>query len=359
MWEKRNRTYVDIEEYNKLSECYFRCKSFNDSGNSYYMNCTSFRESKSFEHFIFDAKKNTGNCLRKNHKCGIYPYYHDYDIAEVLGIDEEDCGENYDVYLYNSSCTERFPYFVYESHECVENCPIMEILGRKCDMNNSVAATILFLNPFGLKNPYDFINSTISINDFISSSLIQYIANSYNLDSSTILNYMNNYIGNGKVYNLPESQIISGNNITIELTTLKLELEKLAKLLGQYNETDTDNDNNNNDKSSSSTNNKNNSSQTEPEKDTSILNISECQNLLKKKYNLPEEELIIIKGDVLHQLSEEYLGNTVDYQLFSTSLGAFLPLADCQNEGTTVLVNNHLHLVIFYHNFKVKLSCGW
>ena len=39
---------------------------------------------------------------------------------------------------------------------------------------------------------------------------------------------------------------------------------------------------------------------------------------------------MIIKGDTLKQLSEKYLGNQVDYQLLSSSLGTLLPLSDCK-----------------------------
>ena len=105
---------------------------------------------------------------------------------------------------------------------------------------------------------------------------------------------MDKYIGNGKVYNLPESQIIAGNNLTIELTILKLELEKLAKILFGESNNDTDSDNPNN-----------TTSKPQPGVNTSIIDISECEALLKKKYNLPEEEeLIIVKGDILQQLTE-------------------------------------------------------
>ena len=95
---------------------------------------------------------------------------------------------------------------------------------------------------------------------------------------------------------MPESQIIIGNNISIELTTFKLELEKLADLItgGGGGE--------------------------KPTSGPSILDLSSCEAILKKKYGIPEEEdLMIIKGDLLKQLSEEYLGTVVEYQIFSTS----------------------------------------
>ena len=330
---KKDKTYVDIEPYNKLSDCYFRCKSCDDWGNSYFMNCTSCRDGANYEHVKYRA--GYGNCYRKAHKCGIYPYYHDYDIAEAMGYDEDNCGENCDVCLYNFSCTERFPYFVYETHECVEYCPVTEVLGNKCNMNNTVAMIILLRNPFGLKNPYDFLNSTISIQQFISSSLFQYIAQSYNLDVSALSTDINNYIGNGKIYNLQESQVIVGNNITLELTTFKLELEKLIDKLGG---------------GTTST-----GVPVSQPTDTSIIDISECEAILKKKYGLSDEEdLMIIKGDLLKELTEDYLGNSVEYQIFSTSMGAFLPLTDCQEAGTTVSVTNPFNSMNLITQYQSK-----
>jgi len=322
--EKIDRTYVDIDEYNKLSYCYFRCKSCNNWGNAYLMNCTACRDGKHYDLIQYNGKKGLGNCYRKAHKCGIYPYYHDYELAK----NDDDCGEDCDVCLYNFTCTEKFPYFVYETHECVEYCPITEILGNKCYMNNSIAGIILLRNPFGLKNPYDFLNKTVTINEFISSSLFQYFASSYNLDMNTVENQINNYLGNGKIYNLPESQIIVGNNISIELTTFKLELEKLKKLIGG-GKTPT----------------------------TSVVDLSACEAILKKKYDLSDEEdLMIIKGDLLEQLSEEYLGNSIEYQIFSTSLGAFLPLNDCQEAGTTVSVSNPFSVSNLLTQYQSKID---
>ena len=336
---KINMTYVDIEDYNKLSECYFRCKSCDTWGNSFKMNCTSCRDGANYEHILYHA--GYGNCYRKTHKCGIYPYYHDYEIAEAMGYNEDDCGEKCDVCLYNFSCTEHFPYFRYETHECVEYCPLPEVLTNSCNMNNSVALIILLRNPFGLRNPYDFLNSTVTIQQFISSSLFQYIANSYNLDVNTLMGDINNYIGNGKIYNLQESQVIVGNNITLELTTFKLELEKLIKKITGKSE----------DEKTDSGDDTNGGKSDEP----SIVDLSECEALLKKKYGLSDEEdLMIIKGDLLKQLSDDYLGNSVDYQIFSTSLGAFLPLTDCQEAGTSVSVTNPFNSLNLLTQYQSK-----
>ena len=324
--EKIDRTYVDIEEYNKLSYCYFRCKACDYWGNSMVMNCSSCRDAKYYELFKVGEY---GNCYRKVHKCGIYPYYHDYDLAEVLGKDEDDCGEDCDVCMYNFTCPEFLPFFVYETHECVEYCPITDIIGNVCEMSKR-GGMILLENPFGLRSKYDNINSTVSINEIISSKIFQYIAKSYDVDVNTFSKSINNYLGNGKIFNLPESKIIVGNNITIELSSVKLELEKLNNLLSGVKPTNND---------------------------ASILDLSQCSAILKKKYGLSDaEDLMIIKGDILSQLTnqQQYLGNEVEYQIFSSSLGAFLPLQDCKEAGASAIIKSFLNTSNLLGDFQFK-----
>ena len=79
---------------------------------------------------------------------------------------------------------------------------------------------------------------------------------------------------------------------------------------------------------------------TKPDEPTSAIDIQECSEILKKKYGLSDEEdLMVIKGDLLKEYNE-FLGTSTEYQLFSTSLGAFLPLSDCEDAGTTVSITN-------------------
>jgi hypothetical protein len=329
---KIDRTYIDIDEYNKLSYCYLRCKSCETWGNKCFMNCTSCRDSKHYELIkVTNAvgKTEFGNCYRKVHKCGIYPYYHDYDLAIPLGKDEDDCGEDCDVCLYNFTCPEQFPFFVFETRECVEYCDITEILGEVCQINRR-GGEILLTNPFGTKNTYDLINSTVDINQIISSKLFKYFTSSYDIDINSISNNINNYLGNGQIYNLPESKIIVGNNISIELTSVRLELEKIAKLLSGGSSVKTD---------------------------TSILDLSSCQSILKSKYGLPSaEDLLLIKGDFLEKLSEQYFGSKLNYQLFSTSIGAFLPLKECQESQVPALVKSFLNSSNFMGGFQYKTA---
>ena len=332
--KKINKTYIDIEDYNKLSNCYFRCKECAGAGHACFMNCTYCLDSAHYDLFLLDSKNKYGNCYRKVHPCGVYPYYHDYDLAEKLGIDENNCGEKCDVCLYNFSCTPQFPYFNFETHECVEYCPLNKVLGSQCQLNNSAAIYSLLKDPFGTGDPYAFINRSVSIKEFISGDLWKYFSSSIEVDETIINNFINIYLGSGKIFNLPESQVIIGNNISIELTSNRLEQKKLVELM---------------------------EGKAEDQKNLSIIDISQCEAILKKKYGLEdEEELVIVKGDLLENLTDIYTGNKVEYQLFSVSLGCFLPLKDCEEgeEGGSpvVSVTNPFNTQNLISQFQSKID---
>ena len=329
--ERKRRTYIDIDYYNKLSDCYFRCKECAGAGHACFMNCTSCLDSAHYDLILLNSKNSYGNCYRKVHPCGIYPYYHDYDLAEKLEIDEDNCGEKCDVCLYNFSCTPQFPYFNFETHECVEYCPLTKVLGSQCQLNNSAAIYSLLNDPFGTGDPYAFINRSISIKEFISGDLWQYFKTSYVGDIEYVENIINNYLGTGKIFNLPESQVIIGNNISIELTSNRLELEKIIKIM---------------------------EGETEAQTDTSIIDISKCEAIIKKKYGLSdEEELVILKGDLIENLTDMYTGNKVEYQIFSMSMGCFFPLSDCEEgESSTVSVTNPFNTQNLITQFQSKID---
>ena len=339
---RAKRTFIDYIGWNKLSKCYTRCASCEHWGNSCRQNCTSCRDSSTYGLVEYKAPNpfHEGDCIRYSHKCKDLPYYHDYDLAEELGIDEDNCGQDCDVCLTNRTCTENFPYYVVETRECVEICGFDQILNQACLMQHPRAGFILLNNPFDLRNTFNPINQTTTINQIISTSIFQKFAELYNINVNEVSNNINNYLGNGQIYNLPKSEIIIGNNISIELTSVKLELEKLAqKIAGTY-------------------------VKEEEKPDTSIVDLSECQKILKKKYGISEEEdLMIIKGDTLKELGQFY-GTQTDYQLFSTSLGAFLPLDSCQEEGTTVEVVNpfkteNILLSLFQNKISSAITNGY
>ena len=361
---KINMTFVDIPHYNKLSKCYVRCKTCDKYGVPCEMNCLSCRDSKYYDLIRYD--KTHGQCYRKQHKCGIYPYYHNYEIA----IDEDDCGEDCDVCLYNFQCPKEFPFFKLETHECVEHCLITNVLEGGCSAATTNALYILLQNPFGLRYPYGFINETVYIHQIIGSNLFKYICGSY---KDCDINTITNYIGKGTVFNLPQSYIYIGNNISIELTSVKLELEKILKTLsGQelkqtvftlpiFNEeiggVESGNGVNDEKEEDDGEGKKSDGGNDEEGKldnekslglnkidegnvtiPTTMLNLSECEAELKKIYKLPEEEdLMIIKADMLAEYNlSNFLGVETNYQIFSYSLGAFLPLSACKGENKSI-----------------------
>ena len=331
---RAKRTYIDIPHYNKLGQCHRRCSSCDSWGNDCIFNCTACREPSLYDFKPYTWNTSLGNCERYSHKCKSLPYYHDYDLAEVKGIDEDNCGQECDVCLTNMTCTERFPFFVVATRECVESCPITDILGKTCLMNHTQAGFILLENPFQLEDLYRPINQTVNIQQLISSSIFETVVKQYNLNVTDVKKQINNVLGEGTIYNLPNSQIIIGNNISIELTSVSLELEKLANLL----------------KGSS----KSTSQQTITQ--TSILDISQCEKTLKKKYGLlDEEQLMIIKGDILKEL-QNYLGTQTEYQLFSTSLGAFLPLTECQEQNQNTTIYNPFNISFLSLDLQNRLG---
>ena len=332
--KKKTRTYVYIDDYNALEYCYLRCASCNDHGNGVIMNCTSCRDPSiykpSYELFNITLiskeneilkKFNSFNCYRKPPKCGILPFYHDYDRGDELGL--EDCGEECDICLYNMTCPEHLPFYVYSTRECIEYCGMDELFRNVCTINYGPNAGIILDNPLWLKDPYDLLNNSATLREIISSELFSVF------DLSSFKQDIYNYIGNGKVYNLENSQIIVGNNISIEISSVDLELAKLSKLLkGQ-----------------------------EVEYQNSILDISKCQNLLKNRYGLPNEEsLILLKGDFLQKIPDEFIKNRVAYQLFSTSMGAFLPLIYCKQEDIPVDSYSLFNSSNLLGNLKFKIG---
>ena len=247
----------------------------------------------------------TYNCYRKPPKCGIFPYYHDYDLGDKLG--KEDCGEECDICMYNMTCPENLPFYVFSTRECIEYCAAYEIFRNSCMINDRLGFNTLFDNLFGLKDPYDLLNNTATLNEILSSQLFAVF------DLTAIKQDIHKYLGNGQVYNLQEGKIIVQNNITIEISSVELELKKLNKLYSGQ----------------------------QIESKASIIDLSQCETLLKKKYNLPSEEsLVLLKGEFPFELPEKYITNQIAYQLFSTSIGAFLPLIYCKEAGISTNIWN-------------------
>ena len=320
--DKIKRTYVDIDEYNKLSYCYSRCQECEYWGNCLVMNCTKCRDPSIYKETVKIG--DYYNCYRQPHKCGIFPYYHDYDLGERLGL--EDCGEQCDICMTNFTCPPELPFVVFDIKECVEYCPLVDVLSKSCDFFDPRAGMLLIDNPWGLKYKYDFLNSTVYLRDIFTTKFLEYLGKSPDSELTKGKEAIDKFIlGGGKVYNLPESQIVVGNNITIEFTSVKLENEKLKKL--KTGELTTAN--------------------------ASIIDVSECEALLKQKYHLSQEEdLVIIKGDIFDEISKYYSLNKIEYQLFSISMGAFLPLSICKEANLSARILTPMNTSAFNVQYK-------
>ena len=310
--EKIDRTYIDIDEYNKLSYCYFRCKECDYWGNSMVMNCSLCREPKYYEPRIKIG--DYYNCYRKEHKCGVFPYYHDYDLGEEKGL--EDCGEECDICMTNFTCPRDLPFYVFATRECVEYCPLVDVMGGECDFYDKRAGVVLIDTPFGTRHGYDPLNTTLYLNNITSLKYFEYIKKTFNVEITQSITQIGNLIGNGQIYNLPENKIYIGNNITIELSSVQIEQRKLQKIAnGQMSQAN-----------------------------ASIIDLAECEKLLKQEFNLKvDEDLLIIKGDFLEELSKVYLSSKIEYQLFSTSMGAFLPLGKCKDAGIPIYIKSPMN----------------
>ena len=399
-------TYISIPHYNKLSKCHFRCKTCEIFGNACMHNCLSCKDPSTYHLIPYPGQEGEdeieGQCQRIEHPCGTYPYYHNYSLAEEVGKQEDNCGFDCDVCLYNRSCTEQFPFYVIASRECVESCAFNEIMEQSCLMDQASARDKFMSDPFDIKEKeLDKIEDE-NIKNIIQISIIKKYAAILGIDASTITQNIYNYIGNGKVFNLPNSQIILGNNISIELTTNELELLKLLNLkkpetvitaitknntikeediaqAGANGQISTETKTPSSTSASTSTTvpkTTTTTSTTKPatksatsssteipknEKETlfnesrlyitpvvpnlntsqpSIINMTDCENILKKVYNLPaEENLIIIKGSLFKEY-DQYIGNDVNYQVFSSSLLKLLDLDYCRKAGINVLITD-------------------
>jgi hypothetical protein len=240
--------------------------------------------------------------------------------------------------LKNFTCTDKFPYFNLETHECVEYCPIVKVLGNQCNLSNPYAAIDLFKNPFGTRDIFDPLSSSTNIYNLYKTDFWKYIIASYDIDEKTAQNIINNYLKEGTIFNLPQSQIIFGNNISIEITTTKLQKELLDNITRTPHPEQPP---------------------SEPSVNRSIIDLSECEKIIKKRYKIPEEEeLLLFKADFPQEKinKSDYLSPEVNYQLFSISMGCFFPLEMCDEEETTVTVFNPFDINNLITQYQSKID---
>ena len=71
----------------------------------------------------------------------------------------------------------------------------------------------------------------------MKTELLKYFASSYNIDLNVLEKSINNYLESGTIFNLPNSQVIVGNNISITLSSTRLEKEKNESIVDNTNNT--------------------------------------------------------------------------------------------------------------------------
>ena len=77
----------------------------------------------------------------------------------------------------------------------------------------------------------DIIGTNIKIEQIIEVSILQRYADRIGVSVDTLTQNINTYIGKGIAFNLPNNEIIIGNNISLELTTNKIEMNKIEQLI--------------------------------------------------------------------------------------------------------------------------------
>ena len=320
---RAKRTYIDIAHYNKLSYCYTRCASCEEWGTGCRHNCLTCRDPKLYELIQYKDDPPKGNCERYQHKCKDLPYYHDYDLNDEI-YHLESCGQECDVCLEDRKCPEQFPFYVVATRECVESCGFPEIMGQACTMNQTSALERFMKNPFEFPDKYMSIGTNIKIEQIIEVSILEKYAAKLGVSVDILTQNINTYIGKGISFNLPNNEIIIGNNISLEITTNKIEMSKIEQLIkagikqGIFSSDSSS--------ASPSVNMEN----------PPILDISECEKIIKKEYKISSsEDLIILKATNFKELSQ-YFTNNVNFLLFSTSLGRILPLDSCMSCITNI-----------------------
>lgn len=109
----------------------------------------------------------------------------------------------------------------------LENALSFVELSKSCFMNHSNDLYILMSDPFNLDDFKRNSKKIETIKRAIAIMIVMKYAYKLIINLKTLSDEVYNYIGNGKIFNLQNNQIIIRNNISIELTTNQLEILKL------------------------------------------------------------------------------------------------------------------------------------
>ena len=288
--------YKDLEGYylnNKIYyPCYSTCKKCNESGNEIDNKCI---ECISSYEFLINFK-NIRNCYKK---CDYY-YYFD-SSNNYLCTKENKCPSYYSKLIKEKKkCIENCKYdniYIYEYNNiCYKSCPN----GTEISLNN----ICIQLNNFSCSENYPYINKA---NECIKECKIAEFINRIcitNLQTDKLkqnnINNIKNAISIHSIDSLLDNILIeNGEDIMIFEEGIKYQITStLNQKINNY-------------------------------KNVSTINLGDCENILKTKYNISKNEsLLIFKLDIF---KEGLLTPIIEYEVYHPKTKEKLDLNYCLN----------------------------
>ena len=245
--------YLDLQD-NKLKECYYTCKICEAGGYEQNHNCK-----ECISNYIFyNNKNNLKNCYEK---CGNYYYFDESNNFH--------CTEN-------KSCPVNYNKLISTQNRCIDDCKnddtykyeYQNICYAECpnEICNSETTNILVNNAAIINETTNILlynTSIIQETTIIKASTFNIYSLKDKYNNTEIYNIIKDVIIKDYSPQSDQSQIIEGvDNIVYHITTGNNELELL-------NSNSSDNYN------------------------LSIIDLGECENILREKYKISEEDFMI------------------------------------------------------------------
>ena len=305
--------YLDI--YNKepvYKECYESCKICNISGNETYHNCIKCKSNYSFE-INYNYYKNCYN------NCSYFHYLEKYKNINLC-TETEDCPEEYNKLIYNKrecikKCEEDDEYKYEFRKRCYKHCPEGSIQTENYTSLNKYYCKAVCSEdkPFEILltqecveicTTKDLINNLCILN-FKTDDKTEEEKEDLKLQEILIKNAEKDFTSDGyNTSNLDkgEDEIIKDEKTTITLTTTNNQRNKI------------------------------NSNET-------VIDLGECETLLRKEYNISDNEsLYIVKIDVIQKdMKIPKIGYNVYSKLFGENL-IKLNLTVCESNKIDILL---------------------
>ena len=338
--------YLDINNQEKYyKKCFESCKTCNISGNETYHNCLECNNDYYYEIIILNNYKNCyryctyyfyqdkinkifyctetlecpsefnklvsekKECLKSCEEDGEYKYEFRkkcYKECPEGSIKTENETESYNKYYCQAVCKEEFPFEILSTKECVKYCPIKDIQENLCILNYKVNKKDKETNDDNDNNNIENNKDEEDMKEqilMLQNIEVGFISEDYNISN----------LQNG------EDEIIRDEKMKITLTTTQ----------NQKNNT------NNN---------------------ITIIDLGECESLLRNEYNIPDDELLYMKKvDIIR---EGFKIPKVVYDVYSKLGGTNLVklnLTVCKNSKVSLSIP----VAISENIDKVNISSGY